>query len=64
MLLSRIFVDGCSRQLGLTAGDLASLVDKILQQVALVLGQEKDFGLLDDIAKVSDKATAFLGEFG
>ena len=64
MLLSRIFVDGYSRQLGLTAGDLASLVDKILQQVALVLGQEKDFGLLDDIAKVSDKVTAFLGEFG
>lgn len=38
VLLSRIFVDWCSWQLGLTTRDLASLVDEILQQVALVLG--------------------------
>ena len=59
MLLSGAFVDWCPWELGLATGDLAGLVDEILQQVALVLGQEKDLGLLDDIAKVSDKVTAF-----
>ncbi len=59
VLLSGAFVDWCSWQLGLATGDLASLIDEILQQVALVLGQKKDLGLLDDIAKVSDKVTAF-----
>ena len=64
MLLSRIFVDWCSWQLGLTTGDLSSLVDEVLQQVALVLGQKKNLGLLDDIAKVSDKVTTFFRELG
>lgn len=31
MLLSSVFVDWCSWQLGLTTGDLASLVDEVLQ---------------------------------
>lgn len=64
MLLSGVFVDWCSWQLGLTTGNLASLVDEILQQVALVLSQKEDLGLLDNIAKVSDKMTAFLRELG
>lgn len=64
VLLSCVFVDWCSWQLGLTTGDLASLVDEILQQIALVLGQKENLSLLDDVAKVSDKVTAFLGKFG
>ena len=64
VLLSCIFVDRCSWQLGLTARDLASLVDEILQQVAFVLCQEKNLGLLDNVAKVSHEMTAFFREFG
>ena len=64
MLLSSVFVDWRSWQLGLTTRDLASLVDEILQQVALILCQEKNLGLLDDIAKVTDKVTAFFRELG
>lgn len=64
VLLSGVFVDWCSRELGLTTGDLACLVNEILQQVALVLGQKKNLGLLDDIAKVRDQVTAFFRELG
>lgn len=64
MLLSRVLVDRCSWQLGLSTGHLASLVDEILQQVALILGQKKNLGLLDNIAKVSDKVTTFFRELG
>lgn len=64
MLLSRVLVDWCSWKLGLTTGDLASLVDEILQKIALILSQKKDLGLFDDIAKVSDKVTAFFRELG
>ena len=59
MLLSRAFVDRCSWQLGLTTGDLASLIDEILQQISLVLGQEKDLGLLNDTTEVSDEVATF-----
>ena len=64
MLLSSTFVDRCSWQLGLTSGNLASLVDEILQQVAFVLCQEKNLGLLDNIAKVSHEMTTFFRELG
>ena len=64
VLLSCALINWCSRQLGLTTGDLASLVDEILQQIAFVLGQEQNFGLLDDTAKVGHKVAAFLGELG
>lgn len=64
VLLSGVPIDWCSWQLGLTTRDLASLVDEILQQVALILGQKQDLGLLDDIAKVSHKMTAFFRELG
>lgn len=64
VLLSCVFVNWCSWQLGLTARNLASLVNEILQQVALILGQEKNLGLLDNIAKVSHKVAAFFRELG
>lgn len=64
MLLSCVFVDRRSWQLGVTTRDLASLVDEILQQVAFVLCQKKNLGLLDNIAKVSHEMTTFFRELG
>lgn len=64
MLLSRVFVDWCPWQFSLATGHLTSLIDKILQQVALIFGQEKDLGLLNNITKVSHKVTAFFRELG
>ena len=54
MLLSSALIDGSAGRSGLTCAKMPGMVDEILQQVALIFGQEEDFGLLDDIAKVSD----------
>ena len=64
MLLSCGFVDGCSWQLGLAAGDLTGLPNEILQQVAIILGQKEDLGLFDDAAKVGHKVAALFRKFG
>lgn len=62
VLCCRILVYGCSRKLGRSRRKLAGLPDKVLEQVALVLAQKENLGLLNDIASVSNQVSAFLGK--
>ena len=64
MLFGGVLVDGSSRQSSVATRDLASLVDEVLEQIALILGQEKELGLLNDLAEVGDQVPALLGQLG
>lgn len=58
MLLSNIFVDGGTRNVHSLGVELLSLPDKVLDQVALVLGQQKVLGLGDNFTRISDQCAA------
>jgi hypothetical protein len=55
MLLSSVFVDRSVRGAGIGAGDLLSLPNEVLKEVALILGQEQKLGLLNDLAQVTNE---------
>ena len=50
VLLSSVLVDRGVRSAGIGAGDLLSLPNEVLEEVALVLGQEQKLGLLNNLA--------------
>ena len=62
VLLGGLLVNRSNGRLGVTCGSLGGLVDEILDEIALIFGQEEELGLLDDIAKVVDKDLTLLGE--
>ena len=55
MLLRCGLINWCARDLGVAAADILGLPDEVLKQVALVLGEEKKFGLFDDFSEVCYK---------
>lgn len=62
VLLGGCLVKGGVRLLGVASGGLRALVDEVLDEIALILGQEKQLGLLDDVAQVGDENLALLGQ--
>jgi len=64
MLLSSLCVDWGTRELSITSLDLLRLPDEVLEQVALVLCQEKVFGLRNNVANVGNESLALGGELG
>lgn len=48
VLLCGVFVDRSIRCGGITAGELLCLPNEVLKEVALVLCEEQELGLLDD----------------
>lgn len=52
VLPSSLLVDRSTRHLGVTRTNLLSLPDEVLDQVALVLGEKQDLGLLDDLLEI------------
>lgn len=62
MLLRGSFVDRSARTGSIAARDESCLPQEVLQQVAIILGQEQDLGLLNDVAKISDKVSTLFGE--
>jgi hypothetical protein len=62
MLARGILVDWRVGKCSIAAVDLLSLPDEVLEKVALVLGEQKDLGLLDDLLQVADKLLAFSRE--
>lgn len=58
MLLRGLPIDRCLWGLRIAASDLLSLPDEVLEEIALVLREEKDLRLLDYIAEVSNKLAA------
>ena len=61
MLLSGVLVHWRVRELCVAAPDVLCLPNEVLQQVSLILGEQKDLGLFDDVTQISDKVTAFFG---
>lgn len=62
VLLRSLLINGRTRHRNGLGIELLSLPDEILQQVSLVLGQEKFLGLVDNIANVANKRLSFGGE--
>ena len=62
VLLSGGLVDGSSWQPSSTAVQLLGVPDEVLEQVALVFGEEQDLGVLDHIAKVTNQGAALSRE--
>lgn len=62
ILLAIILADGEAGPLRITGGDVLGLPDEVLQQLALILGQEELLGLVNDIAQVLDENLAVARE--
>jgi hypothetical protein len=62
MLFGSVLVDWCIWESCIPSLNLLRLPDEILEEVALVLGEEKVFGLLDYIAEIGDQCLALGGE--
>jgi len=60
MLLGDLLVDGSGWCLSVTASDLLSLPNEVLDQITLIFRQQEDFGLLNDVAKVGYEQPALL----
>ena len=58
MLVSRVLVDGRSWLGGIAAADLLTVPDEVLQEVALILGQEQHLRLIDHISEIGDQLLA------
>lgn len=54
MLLGSLFVYWSIWQLGIAAGELLSVPDELLQEIAFIFGKKKILGLPDDLFQVSD----------
>lgn len=62
MLARGVLVDWRVGKRSITAVDLLSLPDEVLEKVALVLGEQKDLGLLNDLLQIADKLLALSRE--
>lgn len=62
VLLGSLLIDGCVGGGGVATRDLLCLPDEVLKKVALVLGKEKDLGLLDNIAEICNEVLTFRRE--
>jgi hypothetical protein len=55
VLLCGVLVDRRVGKRGIAATDLLSLPDEVLEEVALVLCEQENLGLLNDLLQVTDK---------
>lgn len=62
MLLRGGLVNGSTWELGIATLDESCLPQEILQQIAVILSQKQNLGLLNDVPKVSDKVSTFWRE--
>jgi hypothetical protein len=62
MLLRGVLINRCTWKRSIVGLDLLCLPNEVLEQVALVLGEEEIFGLLDDVANIGNEAFALSGE--
>ena len=58
MLLCSLLVDSRLGERCIAAGDLLGLPDEVLEQVALVLGEDEKLGLLNDILEICNELLA------
>lgn len=58
MLPRGVLVDGSVGGLRITTVDLLGLPDKVLEQVAVVLGEDKELGGFNNISQITDELLA------
>jgi hypothetical protein len=58
MLARRVLIHGRAGQAGGVAAKVFGLPDKVLQQVALILGEQQQLGLLDDALQIREQVLA------
>jgi hypothetical protein len=54
MLFSSVLVDRSTREAGIAAIEILGLPDEVLEQIALVFGEEKVFRLSDDLFEIGN----------
>lgn len=62
MLPCSVLVYRCVGSLGVTTANLLSLPDEILEEVAIVLGEEENFSSLNDFLQVTNELLAIRGQ--
>ena len=62
MLLSGVLVDWSVWRVEVALLELLRLPDEVLQKIAVVLGQNKKFRFLDDVAKICNELVALRRE--
>lgn len=63
ILLSRVLGHRHTRLLCIFCGDVLSLPEEFLKQLAVVLAQHELLGVVDNITEILDKALSLSGEF-
>lgn len=62
VLLRGLLVDGSAWELGIATTELLAVPDEVLQQVAVVLREDENLGLLDDRAGIADEFPTLIRE--
>ncbi len=62
MLLGSVLVDRSIWNGCISTIDLLRLPDEVLEDVALVLSEKENFGLLNDVTEISNQSTTFSGK--
>lgn len=62
MLPCGVPVDGGIGRLQITAVDLLSLPDKVLEQVAVVLGEDEELGGFNNISQITNEFLTISGQ--
>lgn len=63
MLLRGVLINRCTWKRSILGLNLLCLPDEVLEEIALVLGQQEVFRLLDDDSEIGDQSLTFGGEF-
>jgi hypothetical protein len=58
VLLGRLVVNGGARKGSVSTSDVLGAPDEVLEELALVLGQEKELCLLDNVAEIGNELLA------
>jgi hypothetical protein len=58
MLFGSVLINRCTRQACAGTSDLFRLPDKVLEQIAVVLGKKEDLCLLNNCLEVANKLLA------
>jgi hypothetical protein len=62
MLLGHILADGRPRNVDGLWVELLGLPDEVLEEVAVVLGEEQTLGLVDHLSHITDESLSLRGE--
>jgi hypothetical protein len=62
VLFGSVLVGWSTWKFGITTVNVLRVPNELLDQIALVLGQEQEFGLFDDLPQISDQLLTLIGQ--